>query len=132
MLKSVGKLVISSENSTNVCDNQSPGTPEPGTPGGTITRPRKKLSFKEPEFISYLKMKRSSFKKKLSIENQTSSSSSPTTTTSSSIPSTPSTPPTPRSIQTTNKIVLNNNYFKEEDEEEVNDEKYYDELEVNQ
>lgn len=66
MLRSVGKLAISSDLSsivnTSLSGNQSPGTPEPDTPGGS--KPRKKLSFKEPELSRFFKNKKSSSKTK--------------------------------------------------------------------
>lgn len=66
MLKSTSKLSVSTELSSaasvTLDINQSSGTPEPVTPGGT--RPRKKLSFKEPEFFGYLKMRKPTIKVK--------------------------------------------------------------------
>uniref|UniRef100_A0A0C9QDM8 CG42673 protein n=1 Tax=Fopius arisanus TaxID=64838 RepID=A0A0C9QDM8_9HYME len=69
MLRNPGKLTITSEmpGGTGGAGVQSPGTPEPSTPGGT--RPRKKLSFKEPEFFGYLRMKKPSFRAKPPVLN---------------------------------------------------------------
>lgn len=72
MLKSAGKIAIATDlSSSSGCGggNSSgspvtPGTPEPSTPGGT--KPRKKLSFKEPEFFGYLKIRKPSFRTKSS------------------------------------------------------------------
>lgn len=71
MPKSLSKLVISPDLSANISNNlgesSAHGKPELDTPGGS--RPRKKLSFKEPESFGSLNIKKSSNKTKNSQIN---------------------------------------------------------------
>ena len=69
MLKSAAKIAAHAASDTagvaTSAGNHSPGSPNDSP---SVPRPRKKLSFKEPEIFNYLRMRKPSFRSKNSIQ----------------------------------------------------------------
>lgn len=69
MLKSAAKIAANAAelpSPTGSAGNQSPGSPNDAS-GQAAPRPRKKLSFKEPEIFNYLRMRKPSFRSKPAV-----------------------------------------------------------------